>query len=176
MLVGLLTYAGYKRGLVPEIFDIVAIIGSLTAALRLYGPFGAALKSSILTAFSDPWAYGMAFFMIWIPVALILFTLGLHVDRVTKDEERIPQVVREWGGLAVALGKSVMLGCLFLGFLGMTPQLTVRDRTSFRTAPVVQAFRNFTPIFYPLVDMMAPQSTARRFRTVIGGNFPEKIR
>lgn len=173
LLVAVLTWAGYKRGVVAELFDVLAIVGSLTLSLRLYSPLGDFLLGNILSAFTETWAYGIAFFLLWVPSALAIFCLGLHLDRITKDHDRIPKPVREWCGVLAGFGKSVLLGCLLIGLFAQTSFVGKRDLVAFRTAPVVQIFRGIGPAFQPVVTVMAPPAMARRYALALEKNFPD---
>src|SRR5882757_8232619 len=98
LVLGGITFAGYKRGLVHEITDWVSLFGAALLSYRLYRPIGSAMHASIFNGWTESATFNCAFWMLFAPTALVLLSIGLHLDRVSKEEQRFPEDLSHWSG------------------------------------------------------------------------------
>ncbi len=152
----------FKRGMVAEIFDLITFIVSLALATRIYDPLGKSINS-ILTAWNDKFCANFAFFLVLIPVAITLLTVGFNLDRVTRERERIPNEVNSWGGLLIGVGKTLMWMVLFTAWLNQSSIMLAKERAKFSRAPIVQLVRGMNNIFAPVVYVLQPPEAAKKF-------------
>lgn len=152
----------FKRGVVAESFDVITFIVSLALATRLYDPLGKAINS-MLTAWNDKFCANFAFFLVLIPVAITLLTIGFNLDRVTREEERIPKEVSSWAGLLIGIAKTLMWMVLFTAWLNQSDVMLQKERPGFARSKVVQMVRGMNNIFAPVVFVLQPSDAARKF-------------
>ena len=165
-LVGLIlggTYLGSYRGLVLEATDWVMCLGAATLGFRLYRWLGGALYASFLKGWGEDWVYAFAFFFFFVPTFVVLLSLGLHLDRITKEQDRFPPELRKYGGGFVAVCKYIVLSGLWIGFMNGSTLMTDGELAYFRKAGVVTAMRNMNPPGVIMVRIAAPPDLANKF-------------
>lgn len=158
-----MSYAGFKRGLIQELFDLLTLGLSFGLALRLYRPLGEWFHSGFFSGWSEEWCLRLAFMFLWVPLVIGLMSLGFHVDRVTKENERLPEAVQEYGGGMLAIVKSIILAVMFVAWLNQSDMMLERERPAFRRAPVVQLVRGLNSLVKPVVYLVYPTDMARDF-------------
>ena len=165
-LVGLVfggTYLGGYRGLVLEVTDWLMLLGSAFMGYRLYRWLGGALHASFLKGWGEDWVYGFAFLFFALPTFILILSLGLHLDRVTKEQDRLPPELRKYGGGLVAVVKYVVLSGLWVGFMNGSTLMTDSELGTFRKAGVVSAMRNMNGLGVIMVRIAAPSDIADKF-------------
>ena len=165
-LVGLVfggTYLGSHRGFVLEVTDWLMFLGSSLLGFRLYRWLGAALHSSFLKGWSEDWVNGFAFLFFALPTFILILSLGLHIDRVTKEQDRLPPEIRKYGGVVVAAIKYVIVAGLWIGFMNGSTLMTDSELVGFRKAGVVSAMRNMNGLGVIMVRIAAPTDLADKF-------------
>lgn len=163
LVLGVGIYGGYKRGVVAEAFDVICLLVGLTVACRVQAPLANTLNSGVLKAWGESWVWGFSFFIVFLPIAVAILTSGFHLDRVTKEQERIPREVSETGGLLIALPKYLILLCLFVAWFNQSWINLDRERGSLRRAPLVQLVRGLNPLAKPFVWLALPTERAKPF-------------
>jgi len=157
------TYIGMKRGVVLEVSDWVMGIVSFTLAFRAYRPLAKALKAGFLHGWTQSWVDWFSFLFFLVPSLILILTVGLHFDRLSREQERIPEEIRKFGGLAVAVVKYIVLSCLFVGWFPTTGGLTTADARDFRNAMMVNLMRHLNPPAAGVVRVVAPTDLADKF-------------
>ena len=158
-----LTFAGFKRGMVHELTDWVVIIGAGTLGMRGCRIIGTALHNGPFAGWSESATFKLAFWMIFIPVALGLLSLGLHLDRVTREQERFPEAVRNYVGVVLAFFKSMVLASLIVVWIPNSNTMTPVETRSFHRAPMVNFVRLANPMVTALVYVTCPSDLAAKF-------------
>ena len=156
-------YLGAYRGLVLELTDWLFCLGSATVGFRLYGWLGDALKSSFLRSWSDEWIYGVSWVFFALPTFIMILSAGLHVDRITKEQDRIPPEVRKYAGGFVALFKYVVMLGIWIGFMNGSTLMTDGELAQFRKAGMVTMMRTMNSVGVVMVRISAPQVMADKY-------------
>lgn len=163
ILIAGITFAGFKRGMIHELTDWVVIIGAGTLGMRLCRPIGTALHNGPFNGWSEAATFKLAFWLIFIPTALGLLSLGLHIDRVTREQERFPEAVRNYVGLVLAFVKSMVLASLFVVWVPNSDTLTPAETREFHRSPMVNFVRAANPLVRALVAVACPSDLAAKF-------------
>jgi hypothetical protein len=163
LLIGGLTYAGYKRGLVVEVFDWIMLIVASTLTLRSYRIVAGAMRSAVLKGWDKDASEMVFFWLIFLPLCIVVITMGLHLDRVTREEDRIPEQIRNAGGGLVAFFKSLVLGCLLVAWLPTTHMLADSEKADFRHAAGTNIMRGLDGPVSGLIELAAPSDLAQPF-------------
>jgi hypothetical protein len=166
-LVGLIAggiYLGSVRGIVQEIGDFLIVLFSSLVGFRLYRAVGGFIKGiSVFSSWSPSWLNGTVFFLLAGPTFLAILTGVLHVDRLAKEQERIPSEVRKYGGAFVAIFKSFSVASLFIGLMACSGLMTESETATFRNAGVVKIVKGFSGPTQLLVRLAAPSDIASYF-------------
>ncbi len=156
-------YGGYKRGLVLELGDIFALLFGFVLAYRIRAPLSKALYSGVLSAWGEDWVRGFVFLLVFIPVAGAILTAGFHLDRTSREHDRIPREVSETLGILVAIPKYLILACLITAWFNQSSMVTSRLRPALRKGPLVQTIRTLNPMAQALVSIAMPSDEADEF-------------
>jgi len=167
ILIGGITFAGYKRGMIHELTDWVVIVGAGTIGMRGCRVIGDALHNGPFAGWSVTATYKLAFWLLFIPVGIILLSLGLHLDRVTREQERFPEAVRSYVGLVLAFVKAMVLASLFVVWVPNSNTLTPAETRSFHKAPMVNFVRAANPLVRALVAVACPSDLAAKFEKLM---------
>ena len=157
------TYLGTFRGMILELTDWVMVLAAATTGYRCYEWLGTALKGSFLRGWSDSWIYGFSWLFFALPTFILFLSLGLHLDRVTKEQDRIPPEVRKYAGGAVALLKYIVLSGIWIGYMNVSDLMTPGETAQFRRASIVTALRNMNPAGVMMIRIAAPPDKAAKF-------------
>ena len=157
------TYVGTKRGLVLETTDWLMIVLGGTVAFRGYRPLAKALKAGVLAGWSKGAIEWLTFLFFLVPALVGILSLGLHLDRITKEQDRLPPEVRTYGGGVVAFAKYIVLMCIFVGWMPTTGGLSAPDAADFRKGAMVNVMRNLNAPAAGVVRVVAPSDMADKF-------------
>ncbi len=128
-------YLGYRRGVIGEAFDIITGIVTGIVGVIVYAPLG-----KMIDQWTE-WGIGpsqwLAFFLVGCPVAVSLLILGMHLDRISRDDKKIPDAIMAYGGLLLSIFKSLFVLWLALMLLKASPLYSKTTREEFANAPVV---------------------------------------
>jgi hypothetical protein len=156
-------YLGSYRGVVLEITDWLFCLGSATMGYRLYGPLGDVLKASVLKSWTDDWIYGVSWVFFALPTFVLILSLGLHLDRLAKEQDRVPPEVRKYAGGFVAIFKYLILLGIWVGFMNGSTLMTEGELAAFRKASMVTQIRNMDGPAIIMVRIAAPPAQAKKF-------------
>jgi len=156
-------YLGAYRGLIMEVTDWLFCLGAATMGFRFYGWLGDALKASFLRSWTDDWIYLVSWIFFAIPTFLMILSAGLHFDRVTKEQDRIPPEVRKYAGGCVALVKYVVMLGIWIGFMNGSTLMTDGELAQFRKAGMVSMMRGMDSLGVMMVRIAAPPAMADKF-------------
>lgn len=159
VLILLLGYGGFMRGVVQEIFDLLVLGVGTAVSLRFFGPLGDWLQP--MTGTTSYTAHWIAFVLLFIPVAAAIFALGLHLDQMQSEDTSIPGPLKYGAGAALGALKGLFLGWLVLVSLHHLPLLDGTTLQEMDTAPVVQAVQGLQPTFVAFVDALTPPQVSR---------------
>lgn len=166
LLIGVIfgvSFLGYKRGFIIALTEISVVIFSLAISMRLYRPLSGFFQRTFLGGWSELWTERLGFWLVFVPIALGIFTAGFHTDRIMREQERVSKEVHQWLGVMVGVVEALMLSCLFTAWLNQSEVMISRERPKFRRAPVVQLVRGLNGIFQPVVYIVAPADLAKDF-------------
>ncbi len=166
MVIGFGTYAGYKRGLVLEITDwVIGLVAGLVA-FRGFRPFGGFIHRMI-PGWPEPTSQSIAFWFLLLFCGIMILSGGLHVDRATRENDRIPPELRNYGGLAVAFVKCLLICSLLCAYLPYADGLTNSEKQGVRRAPSSGIFRGLSGPIGGLVGIIAPDDIAKKYRDAV---------
>jgi hypothetical protein len=130
---------------------------------RLYGWLGDILKASVLKSWTDDWIYGVSWAFFALPTFIMILSLGLHLDRLAKEQDRIPPEVRKYAGGFVAVFKYLILCGLWIGYMNGSTLMTEGEMVAFRKAALVTQIRNMDMPAAIMVRIAAPPPLADKF-------------
>lgn len=166
MVLGFGTYAGYKRGMVLEMTDwSIGLIAGLIA-FRGFRPFGAFIHRMI-PGWPEPTAQSIGFWFLLLFFGIMILSAGLHVDRATREGDRIPPEIRNYGGLAVAFVKCLIICSLLCAYLPYADGLTQAEKQGVRRAPSSALFRGLSSPIGVIVSVVAPEDIAKKYREAV---------
>jgi uncharacterized membrane protein required for colicin V production len=149
---------GYQRGLVRELFDLVLLGLGLGFALRFFVPLGTALQR--VSGAPGPNCKMIAFLAIFLLIALLVLSLGMHLDQMHVHDSSAPRSVKFGLGAILGALKGLFMAWLFLLALHHLPLLEPSTRKALHTAPVAQAVQGLQPTFVLLGRALIPKDTA----------------
>ena len=157
------TYAGTKRGLILELTDwTIMIIGGIFA-FRGYRPLAGFLHRMI-KAWPPENCETIAFWFLVLFGGLAILTGGLHLDRQTREFDRIPPEIRRYGGGIVSFGKSLTIACLVAMLLPSAGGLTASEAKAARKSASAAAMRALSTPVGVIVAVICPSDLAEKFR------------
>jgi hypothetical protein len=163
LIIGIGTYIGYKRGLVLEVTDWFIGFVAGFAAFRGFRPLG-----KTIFRFAPGWgedgSMSVAFWFLLVFVGVAVLTAGLHIDRSTREFDRIPPEVRNYGGLVSAFVKSIVLCVLLAVYLPMSDGLAEAEKASLKRSGSATALRNISPPVAAIMGVIAPRDLAEKFQ------------
>jgi uncharacterized protein YkwD len=162
-------YAGWRRGFILSVLDLVRWIGSWLSALLLYRYVDLALANA--TDWTETWRLPISFVAVLLTASFLIHYLGrLLLRRVRRDahEHRANRAFGILPGLLSGIVMAALVSALFFsmpisdGFNESVEQSALADRFAAQTSQLEAAL---TPIFEP-----ALRQTLERFRTVPQGS------
>lgn len=163
MVLGFGTAAGYKRGMILEMTDwAIGLIGGLVA-FRGFRPFGGFIHRMI-PGWPEPTSQSIAFWFLLLFFGIMILSAGLHIDRATREQDRIPPEVRNYGGLVVAFVKCLIICSLLCAYLPYADGLTQSEKQGVRRALSSGIFRSLSAPINVLVSVIAPDDIAQKYR------------
>lgn len=160
-------YLGYYRGLILEIGDFVVGLGASLVGFRIFRGLGGALKGSLLSKWDTWWVNECSFYVLFLPTFILLITAVLQLDRVTKEQDRIPPEIRKYGGGFIGTFKTLTVACLFIGWMGGSGLMTEAETKGFHNAGFVRMIKGFSAPTQILVRLACPNDIADRFIAVM---------
>ena len=154
VMVGLLGYGGYQRGVVQELFDLLAMIVSLAVALHLMDPLAGLVHAGLrLSLLASRWT---VFAVTFLAVAALVLLAGFHVDQMQAKAKAVPDPVKFGLGAILGTLKGLGLAWLMLVTLHHLPLLDDPARRAMHSAPVVRSIQGLQPTFVGVVRVVAP--------------------
>lgn len=105
IFIGLIVYGGYRRGLILEICDLVVLGLGLIITFNVYSFLVAAMMKYL--HWQKLTAQYFSFFLIFTPIALLLYILGLSLDKNYKHT--LPKILNDIVGVILGFGKGLFL-------------------------------------------------------------------
>lgn len=166
MVMGFGTAAGYKRGVVLEMTDwAIGLIAGLIA-FRGFRPFGSFIHRMI-KGWPEPTAQNIAFWFLLLFFGIMILSLGLHIDRAAREQDRVPPEVRNYGGLAVAFVKCLIISSLLCAYLPYSDGITASERSAVRKATSSTILKGLSAPIGVLVNIIAPDDIAQKYRDAV---------
>ncbi|MCA9779830.1 MAG: CvpA family protein [Candidatus Eremiobacteraeota bacterium] len=153
----------YKRGVILEIADLAVIMVGGFLAFRLYRPIGGALHSSVFKGFSLGFVEKMVLFTVLIVSGLVIFGVGLNIQRKMKEDKVLDKNVDQYLGLTVGLFKTAILVVTVLGLLFYNEVFPAREISKMKKGPVVNSAIGMQSIIKPVYYIVAPTDLADDF-------------
>jgi hypothetical protein len=167
MIMGFGTYIGYKRGLMLELTDWCIMIFAGLVAFRGFRPFGSFMKRVLFKEWSQSSVENIAFWMLLMIFGIAILTAGLHIDRATREFDRIPPEVRNYGGMVTAFFKCLVICCLLAAYLPHNKGLAEAEKIALRGAASTRALHAMSGPVTVLVAIVTPEDIAAKFRKAI---------
>lgn len=159
ILIAIMGYGGYRRGLVPEIFDLLVLGVGAGVALRFFGDFASWLQP--VAGMQSLMAHWVAFLGIFIPVAALIFGVGMHLDQMSEEDKSIPHPIKAGIGAVLGTLKGIVLAWLVLVSINQLHMLDATDRARMHDAPIVQGVLGLQPTFVAFTETATPPSVSK---------------
>jgi len=166
MVLGFGTAAGYKRGLVLEITDWCIGLFAGAISLRGYRAFGG-FTHRMIPGWTANGCDSLGFWFLLLFFGIMILSAGLHIDRTTREYDRIPPEVRNYGGMAVAFVKCLIIASLLCAYLPYSDGITSAERSGVKASATAQALRGLSAPIGTLVSMVAPEDIAKKYREAV---------
>ncbi len=167
-----LVFLAKQRGAIIELTEALALLIGAAISLRMYRGLGAKIQGSLLTGFSVGFVEKTVLLLLFVLLFLVVFSLGLTLQRRLKEEKVLAKEVDERVGIAVGLGKAAWFITLGLGLIFYFDGIPQRDQQSVRNGPIVSLFLGLDTVFSPTISIMAPEDLAKEFRASLAGTTP----
>lgn len=168
MIMGFGTYIGYKRGLILEMTDCCIGLFAGLVAFRGFRPFAGFLhRMPYLKEWQVPTLESISFWFLLLVFGIAILTAGLHLDRATREFDRIPSDVRGYGGGCVAFFKCLVICCLLAAYLPQSKGLATAERIQLNRAASTVALKNISAPVSVLVSIIAPEDIAAQFKKAV---------
>lgn len=166
MVMGFGTFAGYKRGLVLEATDW--LIGGVAGliAFRGFRPFGAFVHR-IVKSWPQETAESVCFWFLLLFAGLMILSAGLHIDRATREYDRIPPHVRAGGGTFLAFFKCLVISSLLSAYLPYSDGLAAAEKLAVRRSASAKALRGLSAPIGVIVAIITPEDIAQKYRDAV---------
>ena len=105
----------------------------------------------------------MVLFTVLIVSALVVFGVGLNVQRKIKEEKVLDENVDRYLGLTVGLFKTIVVIVTFLGLLFYNEAFPEREVSKMKKGPVVSTLIGLQFAIKPLYYIVAPSDLADNF-------------
>ncbi len=159
---GLLSLA-YKRGVVLEVTEILAILFAGFLGFRLFRPVSEFCHSVLVKGWSVPFLQKASFFTIFIVAFLAVFSVGLTIERRMKEDKVLEKITDQRMGLAVGFFKGAWMIAVILGMLFYFNVVPKRDVPKLRRGVFVSAFTGLRTFIAPTIYVMLPADLAKDF-------------
>lgn len=166
MVLGFGTAAGYKRGLILEMTDWSIGLFAGAISLRGFRPFGGFIHRMI-PGWPPSTCDSVAFWFLLLFFGIMILSAGLHIDRATREYDRIPPEVRNYGGTAVAFFKCLIIASLLCAYLPYSDGITSAERSGVKKSASAQALRGLSAPIGTLVSVVAPEDIAKKYREAV---------
>jgi hypothetical protein len=171
MIIGFGTAAGYKRGLILEITDW--LIGGIAGliAFRGFRPL-AGFMHRLIKGWPVEYCERAGFWFLLLFFGIMILSLGLHIDRATREYDRIPPEVRNYGGAFSAFFKTLVICSLLCAYLPYSDGLAAAEKTALRRSTAATTLKALGPPVGVLVGIVTPEDIANKYRKAISSTAP----
>lgn len=166
MVLGFGTAAGYKRGLILEMTDWSIGLFAGLVSLRGFRAFGGFIHRMI-PGWPAPTCESVAFWFLLLFFGVMILSAGLHIDRVTREYDRIPPEVRNYGGMSVAFVKCLVIASLLCAYLPYSDGITTAERSGVKASASAKTLRGLSAPIGTLVSVIAPADIAQKYRDAV---------
>ena len=166
MVLGFGTAAGYKRGLILEITDWCIGLFAGAISLRGFRALGGFLHRMI-PGWPVHTCESVGFWFLLLFVGVMILSAGLHIDRATREYDRIPPEVRNYGGMSVSFVKCLIIASLLCAYLPYSDGITSAERSGVRASASAKTLRGLSAPIGVLVSVVAPDDIAQKYREAV---------
>lgn len=162
LVMGLGTFIGYKRGLVHEVTDcLIGVIGGFIA-FRGFRPFGGFVLR-MAPGWGEDASMRFGFWFLFLVFGIAILTAGLHIDRATREFDRIPPEVRNYGGGLIAFFKCLVISILLAVYLPTADGISPSERAIIKRSAASTGLRVLSAPVGALMGVLCPADIAKRF-------------
>lgn len=166
IFIALVTYGGYKRGIILEAFDIVIIFLDFGISTHIC-PYLAKVFD-IFLRWPKSTSSVVSFILIFIPVGIVLYLIALTVDRAAKLDV-VAKGFNSYAGAAVAFIKSWILTWTLILVVFMLP-LKEDVRKEMHNSFMVNIVKARTSMMLGIIEATSPPVVNKEFIKVIKKN------
>lgn len=160
---GALLSLAYKRGVVLEVTQLLALLLAGFMGFRLFRPLADFCHSVLVKGWSIPFLQKFSFFTIFTVVFLAVFSVGLTIERRMKEEKVIEKLTDQRMGVAVGFFQGAWLVTILLGVIFYGNLVPKREVPKLRRGLVVSAFLGLRSFVAPTIYVMMPSDLAKDF-------------
>lgn len=163
IFIALVTYIGFKRGLILEVFDLAILILDTALTLHIYKYFADFILSIFPQA--QKAAYLVSFIVIFILLGIVLVLIALAIDKVIKLTV-ILKPFNSLGGALFAFAKAFLIIWIIILAIFLSPlKKELKHKVYHSSASKI--VWSTTPYILDLVDLFAPTKFSEGLRKSI---------
>ncbi len=160
---GFLMFIAHQRGFILELTEWLAILVASAISFRVFRGIGNSLHSGIFSGFNLKFLEKSALLFFFVAVFLIIFSLGLTLQRRLKEDKVVDKLVEERLGVLVGFFKSIWLLTIGVGLIFYLELLPPREASKVRNGPIVSLFISTQTAVSPTIYLMAPSDLAEGY-------------
>jgi len=145
-------YAGWVRGFIGELFDVLILIVGNCITIAIY--YYITVFFIKLTGFNMEFVYPMFYFIVLIPISVGLFLLGRFLER--RSSESFPQVLYRSLGIILGFIKGILLSFLFLLLVSTLP-ISPGKVNLLKSSYMVRIIQSTEPTVEGMIVAFAPK-------------------
>lgn len=172
--IGVFISLGYKRGIVLEITDFVAITLGGFMGFRLFEPISNLLFDRFFSGWSHNFLDRLIFFFLFSVTFLLVFSFGFHAQRKLKEDKKLEKEVDMKAGALLGAFKGVWLVVLCMGLFFYVDAVSPRERKKLKRGAVVRVLSGLATPISPFIYFMAPSKYAKDYLAYGLGNAEAK--
>ena len=172
--IGVFTTLGYKRGIVLEITDFVAITLGGFMGFRLFEPISNVLFTRFFSGWNHNFLDRLLFFGLFTTTFLLVFSFGFHFQRKLKEDKKLEKEMDQKLGALIGAFKAVWLVTLCVGLFFYVDAVSPRHRKKLKRGMVIRMLSGLKLPISPFVYFMAPSKYAKDYLAYGLGNAKEK--
>lgn len=162
----LITYGGYRRGVLLEVFDIVIIFLDLGVTSYLCPYLAKFFK--IFIRWPDKTGLIISFTIIFLALGVIFYLIALTIDRAAKLDVLIKNV-NSYAGSIVAFIKSWVLLWIVILMVLLLP-LKKETREQMHNSFMVKVLKGRTSVMMSLFEVVIPSGAYKEVKKIVKEN------
>lgn len=163
LIFGILFYFSTKRGIIVEFFDILCLLGALCIGSFAKGPMSRFFMKQF--QWTEPMAHWVSFLIVAIPVIMVIFLIGSHINDTFKV--KLPPELVPWGGGFFGFFKSFLIAWMALTLIGSIPGVSPDTKLNLGKGFAVRIIDSATPAIETIISIITPEDASKQYNKSI---------